>query len=142
MMRQAVLALVHHPKIATRLQAPELDIVATLDEAGADILRSLIADLRDNPCANTGQLLERWRDRPEHERFARLASVESLVPGDEAALLELRDALGRLQEEQRRRRLDALIERERAAGLSSDEKLELQQLMASRNGGRGGGATR
>ena len=142
LMRQAVLALVHHPKIATRLQAPELDIVATLDEAGADILRSLIADLRDNPCANTGQLLERWRDRPEHERFARLASVESLVPGDEAALLELRDALGRLQEEQRRRRLDALIERERAAGLSSDEKLELQQLMASRIGGRGGGATR
>jgi DNA primase len=141
-MRQAVLALVHHPKIATRLQDPELDILAALDEAGADILRALIADLREQPCANTGQLLERWRDRPEHERFARLASVESLVPGDEAALLELRDALGRLRDEQRRRRLDALLERERSAGLSSEEKSELQQLMASRSGSRGGSASR
>ena len=136
LMRQAVLALVHHPKIAGRLLAPDLDHLATLDEAGADILRALVTDLRAQPCANTGQLLERWRDRPEHERFARLASVESLVPGDEAALLELRDALGRLRDEQRRRRLDALLERERSAGLSADEKLELQQLMASRNGGR------
>jgi DNA primase len=142
LMRQAVLALVHHPKIATRLQDPELDILATLDDAGADILRALIADLREQPCANTGQLLERWRDRPEHERFARLASVESLVPGDEAALLELRDALGRLRDEQRRRRLDALLERERSAGLSGEEKSELQQLMASRSGVRGGSATR
>ena len=142
LMRQAVLALVHHPKIATRLQDPELDILAALDEAGADILRALIADLREQPCANTGQLLERWRDRPEHERFARLASVESLVPGDEAALLELRDALGRLRDEQRRRRLDALLERERSAGLSSEEKSELQQLMASRSGSRGGSASR
>jgi len=142
LMRQAVLALVHHPKIATRLQDPELDILATLDDAGADILRALIADLREQPCANTGQLLERWRDRPEHERFARLASVESLVPGDEAALLELRDALGRLRDEQRRRRLDALLERERSAGLSGEEKSELQQLMASRSGARGGSATR
>ena len=133
LMRQAVLALVHHPKIATRLAADDLDTLGILDEAGADILRALVTDLRQQPCANTGQLLERWRDRPEHERFARLAAVESLVPGEEAALRELQDALGRMDAEKRRRRLDALLERERLAGLSADEKMELLRLMSGRN---------
>lgn len=141
LMRQAALAIVHHPKIAARLQGTDLEHLAALDEAGADLLRELIADLREQPCANTGQLLERWRERPEHERFARLASAESLVPGDEAALLEVRDALARMREQQRRRRLDALLEQERLAGLSDIEKAELQQLMASRSGGRSGSAS-
>ena len=141
LMRQAALAIVHHPKVAARLQGTDLEHLAALDEAGADLLRELIADLREQPCANTGQLLERWRERPEHERFARLASAESLVPGDEAALLEVRDALARMREQQRRRRLDALLEQERLAGLSDIEKAELQQLMASRSGGRSGSAS-
>jgi hypothetical protein len=35
--------------------------------------------------------------------------------------------------EKRRRRLDALLERERLAGLSADEKMELLRLMSGRN---------
>ncbi|MBM4223933.1 MAG: hypothetical protein FJ167_03905, partial [Gammaproteobacteria bacterium] len=135
LMRQAVLALVHHPKVATRLQDADLATLTGLDEPGADILRALIADLREQPCASTGQLLERWRERPEAERFARLAAVESLIPGDEAALQELRNALARMHDEQRRRRFDALLEREKSVGLSADERTELQQLMTSRTGG-------
>lgn len=132
LMRQAVLALVHHPKVAPRLHEPDLALLAALDEPGADILRSLIADLREHPCANTGQLLERWRERPEAERFARLAAAESLIPGDEAALQELRNALSRMSDEQRRRRFDVLLETEKSVGLSAEERTELQQLMASR----------
>ena len=133
LMRQAVLALVHHPKVAPRLEPRDLENLASLDEPGADILRSLVADLRETPCANTGQLLERWRDRPEAERFARLAAAESLIPGDEAALQEIRNALARMQDEQRRRKLDALLEREKDGGLSAAERMELQQLMMGRN---------
>ncbi|NBO74545.1 MAG: DNA primase [Gammaproteobacteria bacterium] len=142
LMRQAVLALVHHPKVATRLQDSDLATLTGLDEPGADILRSLIADLREQPCASTGQLLERWRERPEAERFARLAAAESLIPGDEAALQELRNALSRMSDEQRRRRFDALLEREKSAGLSPEERAELQQLMTSRTVGPTGPARR
>jgi DNA primase len=135
LMRQAVLALVHHPKVASRLTDADLDILSGLDEPGSDILRELVADLRESPCANTGQLLERWRDRPEAERLSRLAVAESLIPSDEAALQEVRNALVRMRDEQRRRRLDALLEREKSAGLSPGERAELQQLMAGRSRG-------
>jgi DNA primase len=134
-MRQVVLALVHHPKMAARLTDTDLDILSGLDEPGSDILRELVADLRESPCANTGQLLERWRDRPEAERLSRLAVAESLIPSDEAALQEVRNALVRMRDEQRRRRLDALLEREKLAGLSPGERAELQQLMSGRSRG-------
>jgi DNA primase len=132
LMRQAVLTLVHHPKVATRLTQPDLDILSSLDEPGSDILRELVSDLRENPCANTGQLLERWRDRPEAERLSRLAVAESLMPTEEAAVQEVRNALARMRDEQRRRRLDSLLDREKSAGLSPTERTELQQLMAGR----------
>ena len=142
LMRQAVLALVHHPKVALRLQADDLAVLTALDEPGADILRALVADLREQPCGSTGQLLERWRDRPEAERLARLAAAETLIPDETAAHTELRNALSRMQDEQRRRRLDALLERERASGLDAAERSELQQLMSGRSGGRPAGAGR
>jgi DNA primase len=121
--------------MAARLTDTDLDILSGLDEPGSDILRELVADLRESPCANTGQLLERWRDRPEAERLSRLAVAESLIPSDEAALQEVRNALVRMRDEQRRRRLDALLEREKLAGLSPGERAELQQLMSGRSRG-------
>jgi len=133
-MRQAVLTLVHHPKVATRLTDSDLNILSNLDEPGSDILRELASDLRENPCANTGQLLERWRDRPESERLSRLAVAESLMPTVEAALQEIRNALARMRDKQRRRRLDALLDREKSTGLSPTERSELQQLMTGQSG--------
>ncbi|MFM7797537.1 MAG: toprim domain-containing protein, partial [Planctomycetota bacterium] len=130
LMRQSVLMLVHHPSIAVQLQAEELDGLAGLDEPGADILRALIADLRVDPCASTGQLLERWRERPEGERFGRLAAAEVLVPDKAAALRELQTALGRMHADRRRRRFDELLERERDGAITPEERMELQGLLA------------
>jgi len=45
---------------------------------------------------------------------------------------EVRNALARMRDEQRRRRLDSLLDREKSAGLSPTERAELQQLMAGR----------
>ena len=136
LMRQAVLMLVHHPAIAGELDAAGLGRLEGLDEPGADILRALVADLRAEPCASTGQLLERWRERPEGERFGRLAATEVLVPDRAAALRELQTALDRMQAERRRRHLDALLERERDGALGPEERAELQGLLASPNGTR------
>ena len=131
-MRQAALMLVHHPRIATMLPSACLEALTQLDEPGADLLRQLFDDLRERPCSSTGQLLEHWRDRPEAERFGRLAATESLIPDEKAALRELENAIDRMAEEARMRRFDALLLQEEKRGLSPEEKAELQQLMASR----------
>ena len=132
LMRQAVLVLVHHPRSATLLPEADVDALAAIEEPGAEILRSLVADLREHPCASTGQLLERWRERPESERFARLATAESLIPDEAAALSELRTAIARMLEEGRMRRIDALLEKDGNLGLDGEEKAELQRLMSAR----------
>jgi DNA primase len=132
LMRQAVLVLVHHPRSATLLPQADVDALAAIEEPGAEILRSLVADLREHPCASTGQLLERWRERPESERFARLATAESLIPDEAAALSELRTAIARMLEEGRMRRIDALLEKDGKLGLDREEKAELQRLMSAR----------
>ncbi len=136
LMRQAVQGLVHHPHIATRLDPTHLAALETLQEPGADILRALIVDLRTQPITTTAQLLERWRDRPEAERLARLATAESLMAGEDAALRELQTALERMQREGGRRRLDSLLERERDGALSPLERQELQGLLAGQKGSR------
>ena len=136
LMRQAVQGLVHHPRIATQLGPSQLDALQALDEPGADILRALVADLRAQPIATTAQLLERWRDRPEAERLARLAAAESLVPGEDAALRELQTALERMRIEGARRRLDALLARERDGALNAAERTELTTLLAGQKGAR------
>ena len=136
LMRQAVQGLVHHPRIATRLDPTHLAALETLQEPGADILRALIVDLRAQPITTTAQLLERWRDRPESERLARLATAESLMAGEDAALRELQTALERMQREGGRRRLDSLLERERDGALSATERQELQGLLAGQKATR------
>jgi len=133
LMRQAALMLVHHPKTAAQLSAARVGVLEQIDEPGADILRRLLADLRERPCASSGQLLERWRDQPESERFNRLAATESLIPDEKAALRELETAIDRMATENGMRRLDALLAVERERGLSPEERSELQQLMASRH---------
>ena len=133
LLRQAVLMVVHQPLIAQDLTAADLAVLTELDEPGADILRRLVEDLRSEPCRSTGQLLERWRDRPEVERLGRLAATEALITSPEAARRELQNALERMAAERRRRRLDELIDRERQVGLSADERRQLTQLMSGKN---------
>jgi len=132
LMRQAALVLVHHPKTAIGLSESRVAVLEDLDEPGADLLRRLLADLRERPCTSTGQLLERWRDQPESERFNRLAATESLIPDEKAALRELETAIDRMATESGMKRLDALLAQERDRGLSPEERLELQRLMATR----------
>jgi DNA primase len=136
LVRQAVHLLLHEPALANGLDAETLAGLETLQAPGVDFLRRLLEDLRRNPARSTGQVLERWRDRPEGERLARLASAEVLVADSVGAARELRQALARLRGEGVRQRIDALIEKGRVAELAPEEKAELQRLMSSAQRGR------
>ncbi|HTX23485.1 MAG TPA: DNA primase [Steroidobacteraceae bacterium] len=128
LVRQAVRLLVHFPEIATGIAAETLAGLEQVEEPGIRLLEGLLADLRAEPAQTTGQVLERWRDKPAGEPLGRLAATEVLVPGAAAAQRELEEALERLLDESGRRRLDLLLEKDRSGALSSDEKLEIQRL--------------
>ncbi len=124
LVRQAISLLVHYPEIADKVVLnPAL---ATLERPGIALLIELIEELGRRPCANTGALLERWRERPDVEHLAKLAAQECLVDAAGAAK-ELAGAVQQLGEEAARLRTDFLLKK---AGLSDAEKAELQGLLA------------
>jgi hypothetical protein len=92
----------------------------------------LLAQLREDPAANTAALLERWRGRPEHDSLARLAVGERLVPDEAAAAAEIRSALQRLVAEHALSRLQALQDKARDEPLTAEEKAELQALLRAK----------
>jgi DNA primase len=128
LVRQAIRLLLHFPQLAVDLEPARIGALAPVEEPGVPLLRALIAELREHPAASTGQVLERWRELPDGEHLARLATTEALVPSAEAAGRELGEALDKLAQEAGRRRLDQLLEKDRQSGLSSEEKQQLQEL--------------
>jgi DNA primase len=128
LVRQAIRLLLHFPEIAGRIPAERLEGLSQVEEPGVPLLQRLVTELKAEPARTTGQVLERWRDRPDGTHLARLAAAEALVPGAPAAERELGQALERLLRESGRRRLDRLLEKDRAEGLSNEEKTEIQRL--------------
>ncbi len=122
--RQAIHLLVHYPEIADKVVLhPAL---ATLERPGVPLLIELIEELSRRPCANTGALLERWRERPDVEHLAKLAAQECLVDAAGAAK-ELAGAVQHLGDEATRLRTDLLLKK---VGLTEAERAELQGLLA------------
>lgn len=124
LVRQAIHLLVHYPEIADKVVLnPAL---ATLERPGTPLLIELIEELSRRPCANTGALLERWRERPDVEHLAKLAAQECLVDAAGAAK-DLAGAVQQLGDEAVRTRTDLLLKK---IGLTDAEKAELQGLLA------------
>ena len=130
LVRQAVSLLVHFPAAAA--DVGDAEDLAGVDRPGVPLLVELLAQLREDPPASTGALLERWRERPEYGALARLAAGECLVPDAAAAVAEIRSSVERLQAEATLARLQALQDKARQDELTPGEKLELQALIRAR----------
>jgi len=91
---------------------------------------------RAEPNLSTAQLVERWRQRPEYPRLAELAGVPLAELDEPQVGRELAAALGKLKESLGPgRRLDALIAKAEAVGLTEAEKAELVLLQGRRRSG-------
>jgi DNA primase len=140
--QSALALLLHKPEIARLVDAGTLR-----EHAGPDIdlLRDVLALLKERPDINTAMLLGHWYGTPEGELLSRLAGQERLIPAD-GIEQQFVDTVALLAQQPQRSNLDAYIDKLRLtnyADLSDLEKLQLkellqlkQQLDAQRSGGR------
>ena len=137
LVRQSLARLVRFPSIAGTVSDAECAELQECTEAGAELLRGLLDDLRARPLQISAQVIERWRDRPGGEHLGRLLEREAVLDDEAAATVELRAALGRLVDLQVDQRLRALETQSRSGQLSAQELKEFQML-TSRKTGRNG----
>ncbi len=125
---QAITLLLHFPGVAAAVDEQQRLQLTRMNQPGIAVLLALLEQLSASPAGSMAQTLERWRDRPEYRRLSELAAGEPLVPHQDAAGQELRQAVARLLDTELRRRLEVLIEKARAQTLDESEKQELQAL--------------
>jgi DNA primase len=125
---KAVKLLVHLPGVAARITGAQLTQLEMTDDPGSRFLFELIDQLQQEPAANTGVLLMRWRERPEVARLTALAQEE--LPGidESGAALELAAAIAALALEPTLRRYQELLDK---SELTEDERTELRELTAA-----------
>jgi len=131
---QAIQTLLHFPATATVLPEPLCASLEDIPEeklGGIDTLRALLAALRARPGRTGSQLLEEWRDRPEHRRLGEL-QAESLLLDAAQAGAELRGILERIVsqdfQERAARRYDELLAKLESQSATPEEQLEFQSL--------------
>ncbi len=126
---QAIARIVQHPLAARGIRDP--GVLRQSGDRALDVLAELIEMANSEPHLSSAQLLERWRDRPEHTRLGELAALPLPELDDAAVARELAGAVARLVAGAGpERRLDALIARAESADLSDAEKQELRELQA------------
>jgi len=132
LLSQAISLVLHHPAAARSVADPGR--LASLDKPGAGVLQELLEQAAAAAAPNTAMLLERWRERPEFERLAALASGEPLVADPVAAASELEMAVAKLLDEYGPgRRMNELLRKAGEVGLNFDEKTELSNLLRSKS---------
>ncbi len=125
---KAVKHLVHFPGIAARVSGAQLTQLEMSGDPGSKFLFELIDQLQQEPAANTGVLLTRWRDRPEVARMTALAQEELPGVDESGAALELAEVIRTLGMEPTLKRYQELIDK---GELTEDERTELRELTAA-----------
>ncbi len=131
LLTQAIQTLLQFPTAAREIPAALWAPLEQLEQPGIAVLRELLQEQSAAPGTTTGQILERWRDRPEFERLSELAAASILATDTGAAVHELSNAITRLLDEQLRRRMDQLIEKAREGTVTAQERSEMQVLSKS-----------
>ena len=129
LVRQAVIRLLHYPAIALEVTPAERAGVDASDEPGAELLRELLDNLREQPAEIPAQVIQRWTGRKEAETLQKLLAREEVITGAAAAAEELRSALLKLADQAAGVRLQALEAKSRSGSLAGDELLEFQRLI-------------
>jgi DNA primase len=137
LMRQAIDVLLRFPAIAANVSTEERAALDRVEEPGIELLRELLDNLRAQPAQSSGQVIQRWADRPEQDSLVKLLQKEDVIPDAATAAGELRAALQKLAEQVDNRRFEALNAKVAASGmdaLTESERIEFKRLVTRRPG--------
>jgi DNA primase len=135
LMRQAISLLVQHPRLAAEVS--EREAIASLQQAGADLLQRLLTYLDERgPETTTAQILNHFRDSKDAGPLGKLAATgESLLADEERDLKgEFQDLIRRLRLQDMEAQIEALEQRDRDPGLTPEEVQELNRLHKQKQG--------
>src|SRR4029077_10727369 len=90
LVRQAIARLVRFPAIAQQVTLEERSGLNACEEAGIELLRDLLDDLREHPLQIPAQVIERWADKPGGDALRKLLHREEVVADAALAAQELR----------------------------------------------------
>lgn len=129
LLRQLAALLVQQPALVEHLDESALQIVQTQKKA-ATVLE-LIDFCRNRPQISTVALLERWREHPAAGLLAELVTWQIPETSD-GQQQELAMLLQRLHTEELGTRIDTLMAAQQTTGLSAQQKLELRELLTTK----------
>ena len=135
LVRQAVDRLLRFPAIAGSVTQEERAGLEHVEEAGIDLLRELLDNLRAQPAQSSGQVIQRWADRPEQESLVKLLQKDDVITDAATAAAELRATLLKLAELVDTRRFEALNAKVSQSGmeaLNESERIEFTRLVTRR----------
>lgn len=132
-MRRAIALLLQYPHLVTVMpQAPEL---ADTNIPGMSLLLSLQQRLMANPQLTTAQLIEHWRDLPEHSILLTLASWDHQILPEQLSQ-DFIDTFHSIEDQYLQQRLEALERKDKLQQLGKAEwheyKLLLQALKSKK----------
>jgi DNA primase len=130
LVRQAIVRLVHFPAIASEVSPAERSGLDASEEAGIQLLRELLDNLREQPAQISAQVIQRWAGREGGESLQKLLEREEVITDAAAAAGELRAALVKLADLAAERRLQALEAKTRSGPLTEEELHEFQRLIS------------
>jgi len=131
---QAIQTLLHFPATAASISAAtrtRLDEIGTAALGGIATLRDLLTALRERPGRTGSQLLEQWRERPEHRRLGELHAEELLLDAAQAEpeLLGILDrVIAQVSQARQSRRYDELLQKVDSGRATAEERAEFQAL--------------
>ncbi len=131
---QAIQTLLHFPATATAVAGAtcaRLEEIGEEELGGIGTLRELLAALRERPGRTGSQLLEQWRERPEHRRLGELHAERLLLDAGQAGpeLLGILDRLiGQVAAARKSQRYDELLQKLDSGRATAEERAEFQVL--------------
>jgi len=125
--RLAIALLLEHPHIVNKL--PDPNILADLNLPGIPLLNALIMLCKQNPKANSAQLIEHFRDQEAGKQLTKIMCIQhhiEAIHAEDTFLDIIENFLNKFLEN----RSNELMEKQRTVGLTKTEIGELHSLLS------------
>lgn len=125
-MRVAIALLIQHPALINHL---DVKSITNFTLPGNELLNEIICLLKASNNLNTGMLLENWRERTEYSQLSQLATWDLKIP-QEGIEQEFQGIIEALHKQNQDNQIEHLLQRANLGQLSTEEKIQLQKLIA------------